>query len=148
MKMTSWSDALRYKGVGGWLSLFIISICFSSLVVFSSLVTALGASGSFLESMFSVVFTVPILCYGLYAAFSLYRLRPNAVIISKRYLLGVMGYALITAALLFVGGLHSQADNREQRIQAWLSALRALVFVGVWHTYLSKSKRVRITWEQ
>jgi hypothetical protein len=83
--------------------------------------------------------------FSIYAGISLWKKKPGAVTLAKKYLLAFLGYAVIAAVLPFMAGLPSEA-NSAMVPGVIRDAVRSLIYVAVWYSYLSKSVRVKATY--
>lgn len=91
------------------------------------------------------VLSASVMCLSVYAGICLWRIRPNAVRISKAYLLVFLTYNVVASFLPFMAGLPSQANEVMMREVA-SGLFRSIIFVAIWYSYLNKSKRVAATY--
>jgi hypothetical protein len=144
----------EYKGVGGWLFLLCLG-----LTIFSPLIALLGLARGYREgsqyfaqypglltlTALDTLLVLGLLAFSIYAGTGLWTLRPGAVRMAKRYLLCFLGYQAVALFLPLIAGLPSEVTEGIIA-QATRDGLRGLLYVAVWHSYLSKSKRVRATY--
>jgi len=95
----------------------------------------------FQPSLF-IFFIIHAVCYfgvsgfGVYAGIALWRIRPGAVRLAKRFLLTFLVFGMVSYALRVAGG---QADSLEGlRNVGW--------WCGLWYFYLARSERVAATY--
>jgi hypothetical protein len=87
-----------------------------------------------------------LIAFSIYAGVGLWSIRPGAVRTAKKYFLFYLGYAVIAAALPFMAGLPSAA-NEAVIGGAVKGTLGGLVSFAIWYSYLNKSERVKATYE-
>ena len=135
----------RYQGIGGWLALFIFALIFVSPV--SLLVQAVGSlqNAAWAGSPIAALLGIGLACFSIYAGILLWRVRRNAVTVAKRFLLAGLAIHL---SLGFVSGVaaFSSKEWGEPLADAVGIVFRPLIFVGIWYSYLSRSKRVAATY--
>lgn len=147
-------QAKEYNGVGGWL----LFLCFS-LTVLSPLLgivfffTSYNEVNPYFEqfpgllniTIVDGVLTIGMIIFSIYAGISLWQIRPGAVNIAKKYLLTFLGYTVVANLLPFMAGLPSQVNEAMMKEVA-PAAIRSFVYVGVWYSYLNKSRIVKSTY--
>lgn len=145
---------LQYKGVGGWLLFFCISITIlSPLLTLGNLLTGWNDGQRVFEyfpAFFAimVVDTVLSLCltaFGIFTGICLWRIRPGAVQKAKLYLFIYLGYQVVSSVLPYMAGLPA-AVNQAISQQTVKSIMQGSVYFAIWFTYLVKSKRVQNTY--
>ena len=144
----------KYQSVGGWLYL----LCFS-LIIGGPLRTLYNLLTSFnevsplfeqfpgLEILVYVdsFLSVTLMIFSVRAGNALWTFKPKAVKTAKNYFLIFLVYSVVAAFLPFVVGLPS--EFMEAMIpEVMKSSIQALVFFGIWYSYLHVSKRVRETY--
>ena len=87
-----------------------------------------------------------ITVFCIYAGIELWRIRPGAVRLARRYLLCFLAYQAVAITLPFLAGLPSAA-NEAMIVQVVKDTLRSVIYFTVWYLYLAKSRRVRATYE-
>jgi hypothetical protein len=145
----------RYKGVGGWL----FFLCLNLTVLFplrtlGSLADSFGKSSRYFDrfpglraiALIDALLSVGLIAFSIYAGVGLWSIRRGAVRTAKRYFQCYLGYAFIAAALPFMAGLPSAA-NDSLIFAAVKSAGGGLVSFSIWNSYLNKSERVKATYE-
>jgi hypothetical protein len=146
-------ERVQDQGVGGWLTLFILS-----LTVFSPILTIINLSKEYDQFapqaassslvlgglIFDFVVSVALMSFGIYAGIGLYRVKPNAVRIAKKYLISYFLYVVLMILLLILG--QAGKPQAEQVSSDMLSQIRAVFYVLIWYSYLEKSKRVAATY--
>lgn len=144
----------RYKGVGGWLMLFIISLVFlsplgmcSSLGQYDYEWSRFYTTYPFLKAINSInqVVGFGMICFSVYAGVNLWKVRPNAVHITKTYLIVSAISSIMLTCLPLLAGLPERANTAI--LQALpIEIIKLLVYPTIWYLYLSKSKRVAATY--
>ena len=146
----------RYKGVAGWLLFFCISLTvIGPLITLGSLVGAYSDSSKYFNqfpgllaiTVIDTILSLGVMGLSIYAGIGLWRIRPGAVQMAKRYLLCFLGYHAVTAFLPFMAGLPSAA-NEAMIAQVAKDTFRGIIYVAIWYSYLNKSLRVRATYEK
>jgi len=79
------------------------------------------------------------------AGIALWTVKPGAVKTAKNYLLIFLAYTGISVLLPFMAGLPTEV-NDAMAPAIIESVFHALIFFGVWYSYLNKSKRVKATY--
>lgn len=142
------------KGVGGWLLflcvvLTIISPLFAVVGTLSGLEDTehlFGMYPGFAAMMrIEAVLALVMAALSIYAGLLLWGVKPGAVQKAKRILLVFIGLSAITAVTSFMSDLPS-GFNDEVVISGIMTLVRTGVFVAIWHSYLSKSRRVAATY--
>ena len=181
MESSNTSIETKYKGVGGWLLLFCIG-----LTILTPLRTAFNLTSGYKQAspyfemfpglliitIIDSVLSIALIGFSIYAGIALWKIRPNAVKIAKKYLLTLLGYSILAAFLPFMVSLPSEAnqamigvplDEHEQIYQDITSyfagqyvmelreeiakgIFRSIIYVAVWYSYLNKSQRVKATY--
>jgi hypothetical protein len=140
--------------VGGWLLFFCLV-----LSVLSPLATLVAFLKTYKEtSLFfprfprlmviidiDVLLSLCLMTFSIYAGVWLWRVRPGAVSMAKRYLFCFLGYQAIASVLPFFAGLPPEA-NAAMLSGVGKDFFKGVVFFAVWYAYLSSSKRVRETY--
>jgi hypothetical protein len=153
--LTPVSAPQRYKGVRGWLLLFCLGLTvFSPLITLVSLALGYNESskyfgqfpGLLVVTVIDTFLSLGVMAFSVYAGIGLWRIRPGAVRMAKRYLLCFLGYQAIAAILPFMAGLPSAA-NEAMIMQVAKDTFRSVIYIAVWYSYLNKSKRVQATYE-
>jgi len=148
------SGVSRLKGVGGWLLFFCIglTILMPLLTLYnivSGYQTAKPLFSRFpgLYDLMAIDTSVSfaIVVFSIYAGISLWRIRPGAVGLAKKYLLTLLAYSVLAFFLPFTADLPKTA-NEVMLGEILKDVVRSLIYVGVWYSYLSKSERVRATY--
>ncbi|MCX5834926.1 MAG: DUF2569 family protein, partial [Deltaproteobacteria bacterium] len=136
----------RYKGVGGWLLFLCVSL--TILGPLFGTASVLGDYSKFVSDnpdlkgvalIFVLVF-LGIIAFGYYAGNSLWRIRPGAVNITKKFFITLFAITSVSSLLAVAGG--------EENIGRAGGAIIAQGIVTViWYSYLNKSKRVKATYQ-
>ena len=144
----------KYRGVSGWLLLLCLSLTvFSPLATLFNLTTSYNETSEYfslfpgLERVFYIDSLLSLVIMGLSirAGIALWTIKPGAVKIAKNYLLILLGYNAIAVVLPFTAGLPSEV-NSAMIPEIIKGVFQALIFFGVWYSYLNKSKRVKATY--
>jgi len=147
----------RYKGVGGWLLLFIISVIFlSPLFAVFNLYTTL--SNDFLAFHLPMLYLIFLFLGGIDLLFALVGIIVGILLWSKNS--SAVGFTqwflMLKGVFILVGNLMTYFLIHEGRIPPvvketlmmmiliWL--IFGLIPVVVWYTYFAKSKRVAATY--
>lgn len=144
----------KYKGVGGWLLFFCIS-----LTILSPLTSLVSYTNNFnqIESLFiqfpglktvsyiDIILISCIMIFSVYAGIALWSIKKDAVKIAKTYLMTFLVYIIISSILPFLAGLPSSV-NDAMITPTVTSAIRSIIYFGIWNSYLNKSKRVMATY--
>lgn len=138
---------LKYRGVKGWLLLFVLII-----TVINPLATALvffvrpfGFNPMYYLGFIDVFWITVITLFGVYAGIHLWAVKPGAVAKARAYLLTMGAYAVFLAVYNFYI-LKPSNPTPEQIGTTAGSFVRILVFVAVWWAYFKRSKRVKATY--
>jgi len=144
----------RYQGVDGWLLLFCLSlVIFSPLVRLAALIRAHGAvlrladryPGLLITTLVDGTLGLALTAFSIYAGLSLWRIRPGAVRTAEIYLLCFLCYQGIAAVLPFMAGFPASANQALTESTA-KNLTPALLYFGLWYSYLQKSQRVKATY--
>ncbi len=145
----------KYYGVKGWLLFFCVS-----LTILSPLFTVYNLISGINESKYLInyypdwltvvvidsILIVGLMVFSIYSGIALWTIKPNAVRVTKNYLYSLLAYVFISSFLPFTAGLPSQAN--EAMVQpVIMSALRSIVYFGIWFAFLQTSKRVKATYQ-
>jgi len=144
-------------GVRGWLLLLCVY-----LVIVMPLIAVLGAIGALQRAaaapalrgalLTEVVLDVGLSILAAYAGWALYRMRHNAVRITKIYFIIMFALAIFGLITLLATApvLSQPQDNvallNTLRAPAMVASLRQAILSAVWLVYLQRSKRVRATY--
>lgn len=143
----------RYRGVGGWLMYFIISLVFLSPLSMAASLRQYDLEWSrfyttypFLKTINSINLVVGfgMICFSIYAGVNLWTIRPNAVHIAKIYLIVSAISSIMLTCLPLFAGFPERAST--VFLQVFPVEMILLVSPTVWFLYLSKSKRVATTY--
>lgn len=144
----------QYKGVAGWLLLFCLGLTvFTPLITLGSLAAGYSESSKYFDqfpgllviTLVDTLLSLCIIALSVYAGIGLWRIRPGAVQMAKRYLLCFLGYHVVAALLPFMAGLPSAA-NEAMIGQVAKDTFRGIIYVVIWYLYLNNSKRVSATY--
>jgi Protein of unknown function (DUF2569) len=138
------APTVRYKGVAGWLAFLVFYLLFllplgSGIGLVNKLrpllTDASTRNGRLLPTLIFSVASFLAAGMGLYAGIALWKIYPNAVAVTKRFLVAFLLSGVATSAVQY----HTLADR------IWGIA-DALAFCLVWYAYLDRSKRVANTY--
>jgi hypothetical protein len=145
------ADGPKYRGVGGWLLLFIIYVTIVKPVWVGYLAflsgTSIEASQTLGLSLVQITWPVRIviLLFGIYSGVALWRVQRGAVRIARAYLLAVIlqqGLELALGRWSFL----SQFDV----LKLWRFIVFTIVmpigFALIWYFYFKRSERVAATY--
>jgi hypothetical protein len=142
----------QYRGVGGWLLLFIVSLTiitpvFQGYIVYNELKLYHAAPSPLLFKILAVDWSmrVILLVLGIYAGISLWRVKPGAPRVAKTYLVAVFAQQVVLLLMGFwiASKLAATPENIGSVI---MEPLRSIIYVVIWYSYLNKSKRVAATY--
>jgi hypothetical protein len=134
------------KGVKGWLFFFclVIGIFTPIMVIYN-----IGAWGDVSSSYYSGIDTIKtydifggllIGGFGIYTAYCLWKIRPNAVKTAKIFIIAAAIENLLLMILLLSLDLPSTAEDIA--VQPFLR----LIVLACWYAYFTKSRRVKATY--
>ncbi|HUH73036.1 MAG TPA: DUF2569 family protein [Chitinophagales bacterium] len=142
------------KRVGGWLLLLCFALIIGSpLRTLFNIVTSIKAASElfdlfpgirnlvYIDSILSII----LMALSIRAGIALWKIKPNAVEITKKYLFIFLGYSVISLFLPFTAGLPAEANDM-MLPEVAKGAMQSLIFFGIWYWYLSVSKRVAATY--
>ena len=150
---TPQQTASEYRGVTGWLLFFCITLTvFNPLFALRNISTGYGLAskvadrlpGLMTAEIIDSVFVLAIMALGIFAGVCLWGVKPRAVQIAKAYLIVLAVYAVLEVGLFLAVLPSSVADPFMGKSS--IAVLRTFGYVGIWYSYLSKSKRVRATY--
>ena len=136
--------AVKYTGVEGWLAFLVFYLLFLlplgsgiGLVqkLRSLLTDASTQNGSLLPTLIFSVASILAAGTGIYAGIALWKIYPNAVAATKRFLVAFLISGIVISTV--------QYHTLEDRI--WGIA-DALAFCLVWYAYLNRSRRIANTY--
>jgi len=144
----------RYKGVGGWLLFFIVTlVLLKPLFQCAALLESRSQWGRLYDAYPGVrivnsinqAISVALACISIFAGLGLLRIWPQAVRVAKVYL-GVLALGTILSLFLpLYAGLPEHFNTAIwQHIP--VEMFKALVYPTAWYLYLTKSKRVATTY--
>jgi Protein of unknown function (DUF2569) len=152
-------------GVGGWLAFFIVVLVFFN--AYYSIRDALFAVQDIkrlyaelprvrfapLYYFLDHLVWLALRAFGIYAGIQLWRIRPGAVEVAKRYLWCFAFVAFVQAAvpmswwiLQAHGSLSTVAAGHPDNQEALLSLIRPICYSLAWYSYLLRSVRVSNTY--
>lgn len=147
-------EMTRLRGVKGWLLFFCVTLVLiypgarmyeltQVVPVYSRLFSAFP--GLFLLTLFLVAMNVAIAGLSVYAGVLLLRVRPGAVRTTKRFLIAAAVYVVLVSFAPLLAGLPQAANDIV--LKAAVSSIGSgMVYVAIWFSYLTSSKRVRATY--
>jgi hypothetical protein len=144
----------RYTSVGGWLLLFCLGLTiFSPLLTIFNLVTTYEQTYQFFDQYpgFQTIYYVDgflstiLMLLSIRAGIALWGIKPGAVQTAKTYLLLFLGYTVVAIFLPFMAGLPSSV-NDAMIPEVVKGAIKSVVYVAIWYSYLNVSKRVHATY--
>ena len=142
-----------YTGLGFWLSL----LCFTLLVFFPirGISNIIAESDPYFDAfpglmtiwIIESALVIGLIVFSLYAGILLLKIRRNAVRVTKKFFQSLFAYNLISLLLLSLMGLPAEAKQLLFR-EGIIQFIGTTISIVIWWAYLSKSKRVRGTFEQ
>jgi hypothetical protein len=145
-------DELR--GVKGWLLLLCFALTIGSpLRTLYNLVTSYNETSPFydqfpgLKKLLYIDGTLStlLMVLSVRAGIALWNIKPEAVQITKKYLVTFLGYSAIAAVLPFTIGMPPEV-NEAMIPEVVKAVIQSLFFFGIWYSYLNVSKRVKATY--
>jgi hypothetical protein len=134
-----------YRGIGGWLAFFILSlIVFSPIVAIRKLGNEAEKFGLMPSVIVEGVISFLLTCFGIYAGVCLLRIKLDAVRLAKRYLLACSVYALLIGLFAVLGSVFQ--TNDKSLFGAVGTMYLNFSYVTVWYSYLQNSGRVAATY--
>lgn len=144
----------KYQSVGGWLYL----LCFSLIIggplrTLNNLLTSFNEVSPLFEQFPGLeilvyvdsFLSVTLMIFSVRAGNALWNVKPNAVKTAKKYFLLFLAYSAFSSILPFIVGLPSEfMDAMIPEVMKGL--VQALIFFGIWYSYLVVSKRVKGTY--
>ncbi len=154
--MDEYSINIKYKGIKGWLLLLCISLTIlDPATMLLNLFIMSNLAKPFFEThrnLFNLIlangiFTTGLMVFSIYAGLSLWRLAVNAVVTAKRYFKAIFIYSGVT---IFLPDIFGVSDNLYKKFGGnnLLNSLITMCYAIIWYLYLTKSKRVRWTYNQ
>jgi hypothetical protein len=150
------TDDQKYKGVRGWLLLLciyltiIIPIYYLSLfrLIYLILTELNPVPSNQLLWIPDKLLDLNIMVFSFYPGICLWRVRTNAVKITKRFFICVIACKL---TIMGVSLIHGILTNPNSSIVTFIIGtyfdIIGIVPIVFWYAYLSKSKRVRVTYK-
>ena len=147
-------QASPYKGVRGWLLWLCLGLTvFSPIVTVVMLARGWGQSVQYLDrfpgltvvNAIDTILSVGLMAFSIYAGVQLWRVRSHVVSTAKKYFVCLLAYQGIAAVLPFMAGLPPEASQEILKAVA-RDAVRAIIGVVIWYSYLNKSRRVQATY--
>lgn len=142
------------RGIGGWLFLFALQLTvltplwslINMVAYIKEFVPIIDSFPSLLSGIVvDTIITTSLLGFGIYCGLLIFKQKPQAVIMAKRYLIAFLFYALLEYPILIgISGLPSEA-NRIILSEAVGQFFKSAIYVIIWYSYLIKSKRVENT---
>ncbi|GAG86051.1 unnamed protein product, partial [marine sediment metagenome] len=149
-------EYVEYKDVKGWLLfLCIILTIISPLFSLINIVNSYNQLSQYYTifpglrtvTIIDIILSIGLIAFSIYAGISLWKVKPGAVNITKKYLLTFLGYSIIAIFLPFTAGLPSQVNSFMLGAALGI-AIRTWIFIAIWYSYLNKSKRVKATYQK
>jgi len=146
--------ATRLRGVGGWLLLFCLSLTiFVPLATLRNAASSLGAAslagsdspGYAAAARITTILDVLVAAWGVYVGVQLWAVRRNAVRTAKRFLIASLAVAVASVPIWLLSGDEMAGLCT---MVAGLQAGATGLYVAVWYSYLSKSRRVAATYSR
>lgn len=150
----SYDDVSQYRGVGGWLLLLCVGLTIIGplmrLKEIGSTIVELPRISAVLPSLVTVIyvesiFSLIIAAFSVYAGYSLWAVKPNAVYKAKAFLISLVIFAVFDLFLIYMTELPAAVSN-EAIASGIFGLVQAVLYAGIWFAYLTQSKRVRATY--
>jgi hypothetical protein len=143
----------QYRGVGGWLLFFIVSLtiitpAFQSYIVYNEWTLYNAAPSPLLFNLFAVDWSMRaiLVVFGIYAGIQLWRVKPGAPRIAKTYLISIFVQQVVLV-LIGLWTVSKVAGDPESIGGVIIQPLRSFIYVAIWYGYLNKSQRVASTYQ-
>ena len=143
------------SGVGGWLLLLCFALIIGSpLRTLYNFISAYNDETAVLFDLYPGLknllyidgfLSTVLMIFSIRAGIALWSIKQNAVKIAKNYFWIFMGYSVIAIFLPFTAGLPPEV-NDAMIPEVIKDFIQALIFFGIWYSYLNVSKRVRATY--
>ena len=135
------------RGMGGWLLFFTITLTVRPLLMLVTTLATLGlmseASSTLALGLVAIV-TLAVAAYTAWMAYVFWTLKPNAVRSLRAYFGVLLAYCLFAALVRLIP--HYPSSEISALLDGLArSAIGGLVYVAVWTTYFTKSRRVANT---
>jgi hypothetical protein len=140
------TTAGELKGVKGWLFFFCLVIGVFTPIMAIYNIGAWGDVSSSYYSGIETIKTYDIICslfiggFGIYTAYFLWKIKPNAVKIAKMFIIAAGIYNLLLLIMLFSLDLPSSADQIAPQV------IVRIIVLACWYSYFNKSRRVKATY--
>jgi hypothetical protein len=150
----TYDDVSRYRGVGGWLLLLCVGLTIIGPLVrlsgIGSSMTALPRISALFPLMVTLIYAENICsliigAFSVYAGYSLWAVKSNAVYKAKAFLVALVIFAVFDLFLIYMTELPA-GIVKEVSAQGIFGLAQSVIYAGVWFAYLSQSKRVRATY--
>ncbi len=150
----SYNDVSKYRGVGGWLLLLCVGLTIIGPLMrlsgIGSTMAELPRISAVLPSLVTLIyveniFSLFITAFSVYAGYSLWAVKPNAVYKAKAFLITLVIFAVFDLFLIYMIELPVAVAN-EAIAQGIFGLVQSVLYTGVWFAYLTQSKRVRATY--
>jgi len=144
----------RYRGVGGWLAVLIVSLTLlSPLALLSHILEESEYWARYSErvphlpviSRISAIVGGCVIAFSVYAGVSLWNEWPQAVRVTKVFLVSLFIVSIILPFLPLTVALPDSVHDKVLD-QAWYSVPTQLIYPVVWYSYLTYSRRVAATY--
>jgi hypothetical protein len=141
----------RYRGIGGWLLFFIVSLtiltpAFQGYIVYNEWKLYHTTPSSLLFNLLAVDWSMRaiLIVLGIYAGIRLWLVKPGARHLAKTYLVAVFAQQVVLLLMGFwiANKVSATPENISNVI---MEPLRSILYVVIWYSYLNKSQRVAAT---
>lgn len=150
----------KYRGVKGWLLVFVIGLVGVGPVI--TLINVIYTISSYNKVPFylktptylEIIITLGLMMFGATAGIALYsRTNRSAIKITKIYLLTAVIVKILIPVIFTFGFLSEFNDPftplwRDVMFSALVSLLATIIGATIWYYYLEKSKRVKATYSE
>jgi Protein of unknown function (DUF2569) len=142
----------QYRGIGGWLLFFIVSLTiitppFQGYIVYNEWKLYHTTPSSLLFNVLAVDWSMRaiLIVLGIYAGIRLWLVKPGAPRLAKTYLVAVFAQQVVLLLMGFWIG-SKVAATPENIGSVIMEPLRSVIYVVIWYSYLNKSQRVAATY--
>lgn len=148
----------KYKGVGGWLTFFLIGLVITVFICLwnvygifndSDIITTLSSRSGFfgLASAIELTILLSQAAFAIYIIFLLIKVADNAVKITKYFLIFALTTSFIDSFIMYVAFNEVVPEAMNTLItNIWQPFVRTLIYFAIWYTYFKSSKRVKATY--
>jgi hypothetical protein len=149
-------SAEKLKGVKGWLLFLCVALTIlGPLYTIWQIILEWKETAPLFQRfpnfytavMVETIITVVLTCFGIYAGYALWSVKPNAPQITKNFLWARLIYVLAIPFIIIGIANLPAAINSAITQEGVKQAIRGIIIFAIWFGYLKRSKRVRNTYQ-